>query len=309
MKTRKKIIIFLFIIIVGLNAIFISLWLKGKEKEKMIIMVEGFEIEYNLTSREITMEDIDDIKLGDSMSEITDKLGEPDVWIGSGILRPVYFLKDNKVVVFHFKYPATYEDLRQIVLISENGESQIIKEKYQDFQELITYKFSSEEFSDIQENLKSGKDISLFELVDSEKLECIRNIDGIQYALLLSDKNEKLFIFFDDNHVVTDTVYIENDFLEQKDFTSVQEGVTLKSDIETLDGSPIYYAVSAKMVTGYIVKEGIIIIEYDRFLNGRVLDDPVVKSVNFYGNDEILSIMESDFFVSNTPYILPIDKQ
>lgn len=131
MKTRKKIIIFLFIIIVGLNAIFISLWVKGKEKEKekMIIRVEGFEIEYNLTSNEITVEDIDDIKLGASMSEITNILGEPDAWIGSGILRPVYFLNNNKVVVFHFKNPAVCEDLRQIVLISENGESQIIREK------------------------------------------------------------------------------------------------------------------------------------------------------------------------------------
>jgi hypothetical protein len=127
MKTRKKIITFLFMIIVGLNVIFISLWIKGKEKR--IISVEGFEIEYNLTSREITMEDIDDIKLGDSMLEITNKLGEPDAWIGSGMLRPVYFLKDNKVVVFHFKYPAVCEDLRQIVLINENEESQIIKEK------------------------------------------------------------------------------------------------------------------------------------------------------------------------------------
>jgi hypothetical protein len=114
-------------IIVGLNVIFISLWIKGKEKR--IISVEGFEIEYNLTSREITMEDIDDIKLGDSMLEITNKLGEPDAWIGSGMLRPVYFLKDNKVVVFHFKYPAVCDELRQIALINENGESQIIKEK------------------------------------------------------------------------------------------------------------------------------------------------------------------------------------
>jgi hypothetical protein len=127
MKTRKKIIIFLFMIIVGLNAIFISLWIKGKEKR--IISVEGFEIEYNLTSREITMEDIDDIKLGDSMLEITNKLGEPDACIGSGMFSPVYFLKDNKVVVFNFEYPAICDELRQIVLINENGESQIIKEK------------------------------------------------------------------------------------------------------------------------------------------------------------------------------------
>lgn len=187
-----------------------------------------------------------------------------------------------------------------------------MKAKYnneQDFQELITYRYSSQEFSDIQENLKSGNDINLFEIVDSEKIECIREIEDIRYALLLSEKNERLFVFLNSDNVVTDSFYIENDFLEQRDFDNVQEGVTLKSDIEALDETPVYYAVSSEMVTGHIVKEGIIIIEYNRFLNGKKLNNPVVKSINFYGNDEILSIMESNFFVSNTPYILPIDKQ
>lgn len=128
MVTRRKIIIFL-IIIVGLNVIFINFWIKGKGKEKMIISVEGFEIEYNLTSRKIAIEDIEDIKLGSSIHEIINKLGEPDTWIGSGMLRPVYFLENNKVVVFHFKYPAVCEELKQVVLVSENGKSQIIKEK------------------------------------------------------------------------------------------------------------------------------------------------------------------------------------
>lgn len=45
------------------------------------------------------------------------------------MLRPVYFLENNKVVVFHFNYPAACEDLRQVVLINDNGENQIIKEK------------------------------------------------------------------------------------------------------------------------------------------------------------------------------------
>lgn len=45
MVARRKIIIILFIIIVGLNVIFMSLWIKRQEKERMIIKVEGFEIE------------------------------------------------------------------------------------------------------------------------------------------------------------------------------------------------------------------------------------------------------------------------
>ncbi len=126
MATRRKIIILLIIVsLVSLNVVLINLWMKGTEKK--IICVEGFEIEYNQTDRK--MEDIEDIGLGCSIQEISDKLGEPDTWIGCGMLRPVYFLENNKVVVFHFNYPAACEDLRQVVLISDNGENQIIKEK------------------------------------------------------------------------------------------------------------------------------------------------------------------------------------
>lgn len=125
-KEKRKYIVIVVIIgmVAILNVIFISLRIRGKEK---IIRVDGFEIEYSQTSRK--MEDIEDIELGSSIQEISNKLGEPDTWIGSGMLRPVYFFENNKVVVFHFNYPAVCEDLRQVELISENGESQIIKEK------------------------------------------------------------------------------------------------------------------------------------------------------------------------------------
>lgn len=127
MSMKKKIIIFLVLLIVGLNVIFISLWIKGKSKKSIIIKAEGFEIEYNSSSRKVTTEMLADIELGSSISEISNKFGEPDAWIGSGILRPVYFLEDNSVVVFHFEYPVACEDLKQVVLFRENGESQVMK--------------------------------------------------------------------------------------------------------------------------------------------------------------------------------------
>lgn len=108
---------------------FIIYWFGRKGEKDMIIKVEGFEVEYSVTDKEITIEDFNEIELGSSIYEIRDKLGEPDAWIGSGMLRPVYFLENNKVVVLHFLYPAACENLRQVVLVNENGESQIIKER------------------------------------------------------------------------------------------------------------------------------------------------------------------------------------
>ncbi len=123
--TNKKMILFAVLIMVGLGIIYL---LFSRGRNKMVIDVEGFEVEYTSTGRKLTIEDIYDIELKNSAYDINDRLGEPDAWIGSGMPRPVYFLKDNKVVVFHFKYPAALEELIKIVLINENGESQIIKE-------------------------------------------------------------------------------------------------------------------------------------------------------------------------------------
>lgn len=74
---------------------------------------------YYITDRELTTGDFDSIEMGGSIFEISDILGEPDTWIGSGMLRPVYLLKDNKVVVLHFEYPAACDGLREIALIDE----------------------------------------------------------------------------------------------------------------------------------------------------------------------------------------------
>ena len=114
MRDRRKIIIFVPLIIVILSVIFINLWIKGKKKDNVIINVEGFEIEYNQTSRK--MGDIEDIELGSSIQEISDKLGEPDAWIGCGTA--VYFLENNKVAVFYFNYRAVCEDLNQVILVT-----------------------------------------------------------------------------------------------------------------------------------------------------------------------------------------------
>lgn len=125
----KRKIIFVIIIIIGVGFVFIYVWTKEKEKKEMIFKIEGFEIDYNLKDDNITMEAISEIKLGTSIYEIRDELGEPDSWIGSGILQPVYFVKENKVVVFHFKYPAACEDLKQIIVYEQDGKSKIIKGK------------------------------------------------------------------------------------------------------------------------------------------------------------------------------------
>ncbi len=59
--------------------------------------------------------------------EIEEQLGEPDAWIGGGILRPVYFLEDGQVVVCLFENPMLCEGLKQLELYDTNGGSRILK--------------------------------------------------------------------------------------------------------------------------------------------------------------------------------------
>lgn len=125
MMIRKKIVFFILTVI----AIFLLLWFGRQAKKEIIIKVDGFDVAYHVTNREITIEDFREIELGSSLNEIVEKVGEPDTWIGCGMLWPVYFLEGNKAVALHFEYPLVCEDLWIIELYDENGESQIIKER------------------------------------------------------------------------------------------------------------------------------------------------------------------------------------
>ena len=128
MAIRKK-IVFCIVTVIALNAIFLLLWFGRQEKKEIIIKVDGFEVVYNVTNRDITIEDFREIELGSSLNEIVEKVGEPDTWIGCGMLWPVYFLEGNKAVALHFEYPEVCEDLWIIELYDENGECQMIKER------------------------------------------------------------------------------------------------------------------------------------------------------------------------------------
>lgn len=128
---RKKTLIFLAVLLAGaVILILFTVTISPKSgKEYITIQVEGFDVTYPVRGEKITMAAVSDIELGSSGYEISDKLGEPDAWIGSGILRPVWFVEGNQVAAFHFTYPAAQENLRQIVLVGENGKSRVLKEK------------------------------------------------------------------------------------------------------------------------------------------------------------------------------------
>lgn len=189
------------------------------------------------------------------------------------------------------------------------GKVKVIYNNEQNYKELITYKYESDEFCSIIEALNSGNELALFDVISNEKIECAREIDDIRYLILLSETDEKLFIFFDDNYKITSYYYIKGEFLKEDDFANIQTEVTPSSVIFEMDQNRILYPFDVIYITGHITQEGIIIISYSRIRDRKILEDPIVESIEIYKNDEILEMRKDNLIIQYTPYILPIDKQ
>lgn len=94
---------------------------------KMVIRVDGWDMEYTISDRKLTVKDFENIEIGSSLAEIESRLGEPDGWVGGGILLPVYVLEDNSAVELVFKNDVTNEELETIYLY--RGQEELILEK------------------------------------------------------------------------------------------------------------------------------------------------------------------------------------
>ena len=100
-----------------------------KENNAIEINVDGLKMKYIPQNRSLTVEDFQNIELGESIDEIREKIGEPDGWIGSGILRPVYVLDDGRAVVCHFSQLHTCKDLEELIVCKGNDVDCVLKAK------------------------------------------------------------------------------------------------------------------------------------------------------------------------------------
>ena len=99
-----------------------------KAADTIEINVKGFKMQYIPQNRSLTVEDFQNIELGESIEEIEEKIGEPDGWIGYGILQPVYVLDDGRVVVCYFSQ-LNYKDLEELIVCKGNNVDYVLKRK------------------------------------------------------------------------------------------------------------------------------------------------------------------------------------
>ena len=129
---NKKIYI-IFLLIISLITMIIYIYKENNAMDKanntMEINVEGFKMKYIPQNRSLTVEDFQNIELGESIDEIEKKIGEPDGWIGCGILHPVYVLEDGRAVACYFSQPNACKDLKELTVYKGNNVDCVLKEK------------------------------------------------------------------------------------------------------------------------------------------------------------------------------------
>lgn len=136
--------------------------------------------------------------------------------------------------------------------------------------------------------------------------ECVRNTDFGSYIVLRQADGKHVFIFLDEDGNATYCIIssCSKTFL---DFDFVKPGVTTLTNMVAFDPETVLSPVSAVSQTGHILADGILLINYSGLDGDRILEDPVVSSLQFITNDDIEQhIRETGGCL--IPYILPIDK-
>ena len=113
--------------VIVISIIMICLFINGCEKNTNIHKIEtgGEEVipgvvnSYEHFDRILTEEDFGFLKKGMSLNEIKAKVGEPNGWVGSGIISPIYELENKNYIILIFG--VKYEKLQSAKIVDKIG--------------------------------------------------------------------------------------------------------------------------------------------------------------------------------------------
>jgi hypothetical protein len=94
------------------------------ESEGMVINEDGTvtirnsDEYYKAIDRELTVEDFRNLQPGCSLDEVEELFGEPNGWIGSGILSPYYYVRSGEFAILAFRYPVASKDLEGVEIVN-----------------------------------------------------------------------------------------------------------------------------------------------------------------------------------------------
>lgn len=171
--------------------------------------------------------------------------------------------------------------------------------------DLLTEKYSIAQIQELK-NTAESEHITFSKFKRDFNVQCVRKTHQGYYVVLLLEDGRNAFAFFNEENVLT-IVMAVNEFKSKEEFYSQVLEHKSKSDVLNFDPNTILSSVSAVEITAHIVQEGICIVKYSRFLDGKLIEDPIVSSVEFIENESIST--NEDFFIRDEiPFIFEIDK-
>lgn len=171
--------------------------------------------------------------------------------------------------------------------------------------DLLTEKYSIVQIEELKNAAESGN-ITFSKFKKDFNAQCIRKTHQGYYVVLLLEDGRNAFNFFNEENTLV-RVMVSNGFKSKKEFQDQVVKQMTKSEMQKFDLNTILAPISAMEITAHIVQEGILIVKYSRFLDGEIIEDPIVASIEFVENESI-SMNEDPFIRDEVPFIFGFDK-
>ena len=171
--------------------------------------------------------------------------------------------------------------------------------------DLLTEKYSIVQIEELKNAAESGN-ITFSKFKKDFNAQCIRKTHQGYYVVLLLEDGRNAFNFFNEENTLV-RVMVSNGFKSKKEFQDQVVKQMTKSEVQKFDLNTILAPISAMEITAHIVQEGILIVKYSRFLDGEIIEDPIVASIEFVENESI-SMNEDPFIRDEVPFIFGFDK-
>ncbi|MCL2807410.1 MAG: hypothetical protein FWD27_04500 [Coriobacteriia bacterium] len=85
------------------------------------------EVSYLEFDRELTTKDFRSLKPGSSLDEIIEAIGEPNGWVGAGVLAPYYYIGHGKFSILRFKFPLPSKNLERVEIVTASELLEVIE--------------------------------------------------------------------------------------------------------------------------------------------------------------------------------------
>lgn len=171
-------------------------------------------------------------------------------------------------------------------------------DNHTDLHQVITRRYSQKKLDQL-EKLVAENQLTLKSFKVNYRPQCIRETSQGEYAVLLGENEERFFVFWTKENKLYAT-YRTTEFLERENFSFAQSKPIILDDVLKLDKSTISIPGAAHKYTGHILKEGVLLLEYDNSLT--------LQKRTFVSNQDFLQQGNTAYF-DFVPVILEQDKQ